>query len=302
MELFLPRLERPNFGDELNRWLWPQLLGDAFDGEGDLFFGIGSNIQQGYPTTRRKVVLGAGGYGAYGPQPEMDGSWVFYFVRGKQTARALGLDEALGLGDAGIYIRSCEVPRQRISGKVAFIPHWESLWRGKWQEVCRLAGVHFVDPTGPVEAVLADIASADFVVTEAMHGAIIADALRVPWIPIRPSHHIHHMKWDDWASALDMQIDWERLPGSSLLETALQHAPFGGRLSRSLSYQRRATALLRDCTPDWMVQRTADRLHAMATQVEPRLSHDSAIESAHSRMLEQLQRFVRQEGVGRVLV
>jgi succinoglycan biosynthesis protein ExoV len=99
-----------------------------------------------------------------------------------------------------------------------------------------------------------------------------------------------------------MQIDWERLPGSSLLETALQHAPFGGRLSRSLSYQRRATALLRDCTPDWMVQRTADRLHAMATQVEPRLSHDSAIESAHSRMLEQLQRFVRQEGVGRVLV
>ena len=301
MELFFYRGELTNFGDELNLWLWPRLIEGLFDGVGDLFFGVGSNIRAGFPAARRKVVLGAG-YGAYSPPPIVDGSWSFYFVRGKQTARALGLDEALGLGDAGIYIRSCKVPRQRINGKVAFIPHWESLWRGKWQEACRLAGVHFVDPTGPVEAVLADIASADFVVTEAMHGAIIADALRVPWIPIRPSHHIHHMKWDDWASALDMQIDWARLPGSSLLEAALQSAPSEGRLSRSLSRQRRATALLRDCTPNWMVQRTADRLHAMTTQVQPQVSRDTAIESVHARMLEQLQRFVRQEGVGRVLV
>ena len=301
MELFFYRGVLSNFGDELNLWLWPRLLDGAFDGEGDLFFGIGSNIRAGFPAGRRKVVLGAG-YGAYSPQPERDGSWAFYFVRGKLTARVLGLDESLGIGDAGFYIRSCKVPRQRIGGKVAFIPHWESIWRGRWQEVCRLAGLHFVDPTGPVDAVLADIASADFVVTEAMHGAIVADALRVPWIALRPTHDIHHMKWHDWASALGMEIDWQHVPGSSLLEIALQHAPSGGRLSKSLSLQRRATAFLRDSTPDWVVRRTADRLHALATGAEPRLSSDAAIESVHSRMLDQLQQFSRQEGMGRVLV
>ncbi|MBN2690500.1 MAG: polysaccharide pyruvyl transferase family protein [Burkholderiaceae bacterium] len=301
MHVFFYRGELTNFGDELNLWLWPRLLDGAFDGEGDLFFGIGSNIREGFPAKRRKVVLGAG-YGGYSPLPAMDGSWTFYFVRGKLTARALGLNDDLGIGDAGIYIRSCGVPRQRIPGKVAFIPHWESIWRGSWQEVCALAGLHFVDPTGPVDAVLADIASADYVITEAMHGAIIADALRVPWIPIRPVHHTHHMKWHDWASALGMDFDWERIPGSSLLEMALRHAPSGGRMSRALSRQRRATALLRDSTPRWVIQRAADHLDTLASMTAPRLSGDSAIESVHSRMLDQLQRFTQQEGVGRVLV
>jgi len=301
MELVFYRGDLSNFGDELNLWLWPQLLDGAFDGQGDLFFGIGSNIRAGFPAGRRKVVLGAGA-GGYSPLPTKDGTWAFYFVRGKLTARALGLDEALGIGDAGIYIRSCKVPRQRIAGKVAFIPHWESIWRGKWQEVCQLAGLHFVDPTGSVDAVLADIASADFVVTEAMHGAIIADALRVPWIPLRPTHDLHHMKWHDWTSALGMDLDWARVPGSSLLEMALQHAPSDGRLASGLSRQRRATALLRDSTPGWVVQRTADRLRKLAAEFEPRLSSDRAIESVHARMLDELQRFTRQEGVGRVLV
>lgn len=301
MELFFYRGEQSNFGDELNLWLWPRLIEGEFDGEGDLFLGIGSNIRAGFPAKQRKVVLG-GGFGGYSPLPTLDRTWTFYFVRGKLSARALGIDEALGLGDAAIYIRSCGVPRQAIAGKIAFIPHWESIWRGHWQQACELAGLHFVDPTGPVDAVLADIASADFVITEAMHGAIVADTLRVPWIPLRPFHDIHHMKWHDWASALGLQIDWARLPGSSMLETALQIAPSGGRMSRALSNRRRATALLRDSTPGWMVNRTACRLHRMARRVEPHLSADAAIESAHAHMLDQLQRFTRQEHMGQVRV
>lgn len=300
MEIFTYRGASPNFGDELNTWLWPQLLGDVFDGGGDLFVGIGSTIANDFASSRRKVIFGAG-YGGYTALPEIDDSWAFYFVRGKLTARALDLDDALGIGDAGILIRSCQVPRQAVAGKIAFIPHWESVWPGRWDAVCRQAGLHFIDPTGPVEDVLADIASCDYVVTEAMHGAIIADALRVPWIPVLPAQ-AHRMKWHDWASALGIEIDWSCLPRSSLLELALQHAPAGSGLVRTLSCRRRATALLRDHTPQWLVQRTADQLRALSTTVEPRLSSDSAIETAHSCMLDQLQRFVRQEGVGRVLV
>ncbi len=300
MEIFFYRGASPNFGDELNTWLWPRLLGEVFDGAGDLFVGIGSNIVRGFAATRRKIIFGAG-YGGYTALPELDHTWSFYFVRGKLTARALGLDEAFGIGDAGIYVRSCQIPRQRIEGGVAFIPHWESVWPGRWDEVCRLAGLHFIDPTNPVESVLSEIASSDYVITEAMHGAIIADALRVPWIAARPKR-AHRMKWHDWASALGMEIDWARLPRSSLLEIAQQHAPAGSGLARTLACRRRVTTLLRDHTPHWLLQRTAEHLRAVSTSVEPRLSRDAAIESVHSRMLDQLHRFVRKEGVGRVLV
>jgi succinoglycan biosynthesis protein ExoV len=46
------------------------------------------------------------------------------------------------------------------------------------------------------------IAETEVIITEAMHGAIIADAFRIPWIPVRTHQEILDFKWKDWTSSV----------------------------------------------------------------------------------------------------
>ena len=50
----------PNFGDELNAYMWPALLPPTFldDDDTELFVGIGSIIGTQLPTGARKIVVG----------------------------------------------------------------------------------------------------------------------------------------------------------------------------------------------------------------------------------------------------
>lgn len=63
---------------------------------------------------------------------------------------------------------------------VSFMPHYESAMYGSWDKACELAGIHYIDPRWSVEKVLTEISASHKVVSEAMHGCIISDALRVP--------------------------------------------------------------------------------------------------------------------------
>ena len=92
----------------------------------------------------------------------------------------------------------------RESRDLGFIPHFESLNRGAWQEVAALAGVTLIDPRDDPLVVLGAISRCRVVISEALHGIIVADALRVPWIAIRPLAPIHRPKWFDWAETLDV--------------------------------------------------------------------------------------------------
>jgi len=104
MKMYFYRGRRPNFGDELNVWLWPRLLPGFFDDdERELFIGVGSTLFDFLPRESRKIVFGAG-YGGYTAVPAIDERWRFYFVRGRLTAAALGLDAGLGVGDAAILV------------------------------------------------------------------------------------------------------------------------------------------------------------------------------------------------------
>ena len=85
-----------NFGDELNRWLWPELLGDVTGDTRDdvLFVGIGTILDRHLPPARVTIVFGTGvGYAA-APRDLLPHSarWRIYGVRGPMTARALNID------------------------------------------------------------------------------------------------------------------------------------------------------------------------------------------------------------------
>jgi succinoglycan biosynthesis protein ExoV len=284
MKLFYYRGSTANFGDDLNDWIWPQLLPGFFDGdERTLFLGIGSIIFNSFPATARKIVFGSG-YAGYTAKPAVDEQWDFRFVRGELTAQALGLPLSKAIGDAAILVRSCPIERTIPTYDLAFMPHWESAVYGDWPEVALRAGMHYIDPRWPVERVLKDLLASRILVSEAMHGAIVADALRVPWIPVRPLSSRHRSKWYDWSSALGLELPFVGAGPSNAYEWTLACVD---QSRTAVRHVRKRATFLRKIVPEVLQERAARRLVALSNSA-PLLSSDAAIDRAHSRMMEQL--------------
>lgn len=282
----------PNFGDELNVWLWPKFLPHDFldDDASELFLGIGSILWGSvWPAAARKIVLGSG-YG-YGEPPEVtDGTWDVRFVRGPLTAAALGLSPGKAICDGAVLLREMDLPAPAPSVGIAFMPHIDSARRGFWREAAEAAGITFIDPRDSVERVISLISGATMVLTEAMHGAIVADALRVPWVAVRPIHNENAMKWDDWAGSLGIELRRPRLWPSSLIE--LYIAGTGGRGY----YKGRATRWSRGrlaAPANAALRAAAARRLASLARCEPQLSRDTTIAQATARVREAVDDFVR---------
>lgn len=285
----------PNFGDELNSWIWNALLPPDFldDDDSTLFLGIGSIIQDIYPAHALKVVVGSGFAGAYSTLPDVhDGTWDFRFVRGRETCRILGLDPSLALTDSAVLLRAVDLPDPRPGIGTAFIPHYESVERGNWARACEMAGVHFIDPTRPSREIIAEIRGADLVICEAMHGAIVSDALRTPWIGVQTMHHVHRAKWFDWAGSLDIDYRPQKLRPSNGREFWAYHTGRWGSGPRaravfgSPAFRPVDAAILRA---------SAASLTRLA-RAEPQLSDDEAIEAATEKALLALDRLVADYG------
>jgi succinoglycan biosynthesis protein ExoV len=206
-----------NFGDGLNAMLWEGLLAPGFLDEDDsqLFLGVGSILFDRYAQHARKIVAGSG-YGGYTPAPVIDDTWQVAFLRGPLTARALKLPVSLAVSDAAILSTFLDLPCPPKKHHASFIPHWESIGRGCWEAVCQASDVHFLSPTGTPDAVIAEIRASRLVISESLHGVILADTFRVPWIAVEPITPAHRMKWMDWSASLDVALRPQQAPASSV--------------------------------------------------------------------------------------
>ncbi len=124
-----------------------------------------------------------------------------------------------------------------------------------------------------------------------MHGAIVADALRIPWVPARPIQVQHHRKWFDWADALQLDLRPRPLAPSNGLEAAMSLLRGSRKTAERL---RRRGQLLKSFAAPVFFDTAASSLRRLAGTV-PTLSRDSAIESAHGRMLEKLETLHRSQ-------
>jgi succinoglycan biosynthesis protein ExoV len=222
MKIYLLGAVQGNFGDELNRWLWHALLPGMWDEDGDtLFVGIGTILDCKLPAARTVIVFGTGaGYTA--PPADIATNpvrWRIYGVRGPLTARALALEPRLAITDPAILLATLAEFRGLRRRGVIFVPHWKSVRYGYWERICASLGIEFIDPCGDSKGLVQRIASAEKVIAESMHAAIIADAFRVPWIPIALSREISPFKWVDWAASLDMPYRPVCLPPSNRIES-----------------------------------------------------------------------------------
>jgi succinoglycan biosynthesis protein ExoV len=272
-----------NFGDELNTILWPRLLPNFFDDNPNTrFLGIGSVLDCRHPAEPLKIVAGSG-YGGYEPKPALNHNWIVHWVRGPRTAAALDLPLSLGLGDPACLVSSVFGPADHERHGIGFMPHFESAGRGAWHRVAEMAGVTLIDPRDPPLKVLRAIGRCDCLLSEALHGVIVADALRVPWVAVRPMVPIHRPKWLDWADTLSLDLQFRSLPASAPTEWA------SNSFLRSWHHTRvllsRQEHRLERFRSDRLVDRAAKALRS-AAQAVPQLSADDALDRCQSRMLD----------------
>nr|WP_294508643.1 polysaccharide pyruvyl transferase family protein [uncultured Rhodopila sp.] len=272
MILYRWRGETTNFGDELNTLLWPALLPGFFDDDpATRFLGIGSVLDRRHPAEVRKLVAGAA-YGGYEGKPALDATWTVHWVRGPRTAATLGLPRDLGLGDPAVLLPHAIAIDAETNGDIGFMPHFETAARGAWQRAAALAGVTLIDPrAGPLE-ILVRIARCRVLLSEALHGIIVADTLRVPWVPIRPLARIHRAKWRDWAETVEVRPRFAVLPPSTVPEWLAAKAAFTTRHGATIAAHR-------------LIDQAARALER-AARTEPQLSPDAALQRCQSRQLE----------------
>lgn len=260
-----------NFGDDLNPWLWPRLISNIFDVNNEIIFlGIGTLLNQKVdrrvPASAFKVVFGSGvGYGK-GKLPLIDNRWKFYCVRGPLSAYALSLDQKLAITDPAVLIKTIDLPKELKIFNLSFMPHHKSARGVNWKSCCEAANINYIDPSADIREVLSNINRSEVVVTEAMHGAIVADALRIPWIPIRFFDHILEFKWQDWCHSLK-----------------LEYKPITLNRYIDLNISDKWDLIIRYISEELNIKK-------LINNIDPVLSSDSTIELVTSQLQEKLAR------------
>ncbi|WDZ80991.1 polysaccharide pyruvyl transferase family protein (plasmid) [Ensifer adhaerens] len=220
-----------NFGDDLNLWLWDFLLPGFRDVRAEiLLVGVGTVLNRALlPDGVRKLVIGSG-FG-YGTLPDMSdpNEWDIRCVRGPLTAEKIGIAPGLGIVDPAVMV--AEMPGFQNLPKLhkrSFVPHWESAIAGMWPITCGTVGLNYIDPRGDAKSVIREIAQSELIIAESMHGAILADAFRVPWVAVTTSESINSFKWNDWASTVGVHYKPRHVPVSSRAEAMIKGERFWG--------------------------------------------------------------------------
>lgn len=219
-----------NFGDRLNEMIMPRVFSEILDYPDITLMGIGTLINDwaivdalgenriwfssGYGYSRAKIIASKIGK--------------IYGVRGKLTASFLGLDSSLACGDGAYLLRDTYQSATVKLHKFSYIPHYGFAHDG-WIDACALAGVNYIDPRNPVKDIIRDINQTEVMICEAMHGAIVADALRVPWIPVSSHESILSFKWQDWLSTINLVYNPHNI--------STFYARSGDDIARKLKYQ-----------------------------------------------------------------
>lgn len=222
MKIYYYKSAHGNFGDDLNAWIWDALLPGFFDGNENVrVSGIGTIITSAMPPAEKWIVFSSGvGYG-YPPANFGDSSWETLCVRGPLSAEILGLPKDKFITDGAALLNTLAEfkPLAEAERKgVIFVPHHHALITGQWEKVCQQAGIEFVNPQSDAKRVIQKIRHAKLVLADAMHAAIIADALRVPWVPLITSSQINTFKWLDWTQTINTPYRPIVLGSSSLRE------------------------------------------------------------------------------------
>ncbi len=206
-----------NFGDALNPYIFNHFIPELLNGNSEIsFVGIGSILGMDQVTKAKKKVVFSSGF-AYGELPKIDDSYDIFCVRGPSTCKALNIDTKFAITDGASLLQFIEKDNVKAKRyKFSFMPHWESALKYNWKKICDLADINYLDPTDNHLEIISQIQQSEVVISEAMHAAVVADTLRIPWIPVKAYGGINSFKWNDWTQSLNM--DYLPVKVSSLFQ------------------------------------------------------------------------------------
>lgn len=197
---------RPNFGDDLNPHLWRTVLGREIrlaPRGAPHVLGMGSILERATPDS---VIAGSGFI-----RPPCSGSVPVcrvLAVRGALSARGMGADCLLG--DPAVLV-PLVFPRQagpRIP--IGIVPHVTQLRLLRAQAP---RGVEVIDVRAPPVEVVGRISRCDCILSQSLHGLIVADGYGVPNAWLAPSDCMigGRFKFDDYYSTTDRSPEPVRL-------------------------------------------------------------------------------------------
>jgi succinoglycan biosynthesis protein ExoV len=210
LKLFYFHDPKGNFGDDMNEWIWDELLPgwQSWSSETHLL-GIGTilNTDLGLPGGMKLVVGSGTGYGQL-PTIGSPGEWDVRAVRGPLSAERLGLEPHLGIADPAMMLPTLDMFKNLTTtgSKPIFVPHCSNEQRHNWEKVCSRIGIKYISPRLDSKYVISQIATAPLVIAESMHAAIVADAFRTPWIAVSVSGMLNYPKWEDWAASINLEM------------------------------------------------------------------------------------------------
>ncbi len=198
---------RPNFGDEIGPDIVRHVLGvdlpRAKPGDEHVLFSVGSIIHAA-DNFKSVVVWGSGVEPHYG-RPK-SANIRFLAVRGPNTAKLVGYTGGV-FGDPAILAPRL-LPRDPAPDRsgVGIVVHHMTMKRRLRDRVLFdpfRSGYEVIDPRRPWRDVVADIRRCEFVFSQSLHGAILAEAYGVPWAWWKGFHgRLATFKWQDWFASL----------------------------------------------------------------------------------------------------
>ena len=208
-----------NFGDEINTFLWHEIAPYLYEVLPQAYFsGIGTILNDLIMPQDEQIVIIGSGIG-YGPPPKdfySSNRWKVVFVRGPLTASILKIEKSCAISDPALLIKKLADVQNLQAEKInassqmncIFIPHHDTMrFSFFWEEVCNRAGIELVSPLDNPKNIFLKILSSQLVCTESLHGAICADALGVPWIPIVTQRNVNSFKWWDYCASVQLEYN-----------------------------------------------------------------------------------------------
>ena len=283
-----------NFGDSLNPWLWNQLIPTILDDdETTAFVGIGTIINdflfRRIPNAKQTVIFSSGvGYiEDQSLMPSVDRIGKIYCLRGKLSARKLGLPDELGIADGALLVKRLYQVKEKKEYQFAFMPHIDHalLDNQFWIDVCQQADMLYINPSLHTEDILSLINRTEVILTEAMHGAIVAEALRTPWIPLVTSSRILEFKWQDWCDSINLDYN------PAYIKPLVSCYPFDASKPRFnenwIQDLNSENSNIRNAQIDLIAQQLVN----ISQEFSPNLGNDNHIENLVIQLEEKLEQF-----------